>query len=52
MFLLVISKGQAAELNEQEVYDELVFVISAYREADKGHSVQQTSKDLPRWLWN
>lgn len=47
--LLVSSKGQAADLNEPEVYGELVFIISAYREADKEHSVQQTSEDLPRW---
>lgn len=49
LLLLVSSKGQAAELNEQEVYGELVFLISAYRGADKKHSGQQTSGDLPRW---
>ena len=33
--LLVSSVGQAAELDQQEVYSELVFLISAHRVADK-----------------
>lgn len=44
--LLVSSVGQAAELDQQEVYSELVFLISPYRVADKYTAVYSRAERI------
>lgn len=44
---MVSSAGQAAELDEQEIYSELVFLISVYRLTDKYTAVYSRAEISP-----
>lgn len=46
----LLGMGQEAELDEQEVYVKLVFLISAYREPDKDGTVEHSHEFFSSWL--